>query len=70
MGDVYLEINIRSQLLLKNMRHILDIYLQLISTKILDDKGYHSHFSKEKWKLTKSSLVVESGKKLKMLHMM
>lgn len=44
MGDVSLETGIGCQLLLKNVRHILDICLNVISMGRLDDEGYENHF--------------------------
>lgn len=51
IGDIYIEINLGSMLLLKDVRHVPDIRLNLISTGMLDD--YNNYFSQGKWKLTK-----------------
>ena len=45
------------------MCHIPDLRLNLMSTGVLDDKGYVSQFSYGLWKLVKGSLVVAKGKK-------
>ena len=55
MGDICLETNLDCKWLLKNVRHVLDIYLNLISTGKLDDEGYNNSFGDGKWKLTKGS---------------
>lgn len=47
MEDICLEIWIRHQLLLKNVRYVLDIHLHLISIGILYDGEYHCHFGEE-----------------------
>lgn len=70
MGHVYINTNARCRLLLKNVRHVLETCLNLISTCVLDDEGYHNHFGEGKWKLTKGSLIVSKGKKYSSLHLM
>ena len=47
---------------LKDVRHVPDLCLNLMSGLILDKQGYENHFGKGKWKLTKSSLVVSKRK--------
>ena len=44
MKDIYLETNTGCELLLRNVRHISDIRLNLISIGKLDDEGYKSYF--------------------------
>ncbi|RVW14266.1 Retrovirus-related Pol polyprotein from transposon TNT 1-94 [Vitis vinifera] len=63
MGDICLETNTGCKLLLRDVRHVPDIRLNLISTGKLDDEGYNNNFSDGKWKLSKGSLVVAKGKK-------
>ncbi|GMP79351.1 hypothetical protein CsSME_00034932 [Camellia sinensis var. sinensis] len=46
MGDVCLETNLGCKLLLKDVRHVPDIRLNLISTGKLDDEGYNNKFGK------------------------
>ena len=70
MGDICLETNIGCKLLLRDVRLVLDIWLNLISTGKLDDEGYNNNFSDGKWKLSKGSLVVEKGKKTCSLYTM
>ena len=43
-GDVFLETRIDYKLLLKDVTHILNIRLNLISTCKLDDDGYTNQF--------------------------
>ncbi|KAL6320961.1 hypothetical protein AAG906_010770 [Vitis piasezkii] len=57
MGDVKLETSIRCKLVLKDVRHVLEMRFSLISIGKLDDEGYHSHLGEGKWKLTKGSLT-------------
>ena len=70
MGDIRLETNIGCKLLLRDVRHVPDIRLNLISAGKLDDEGYNNNFSDGKWKLSKGSLVVEKGKKTCSLYTM
>jgi len=57
------------RLLLKDVRHIPDIRLNIISTGKLDDDGYANYFGEGKWKLTKGSLVVAKGRKQNTLYL-
>ena len=70
MGDICLETNIGCKLLLRDVRHVPDIRLNLISAGKLDDEGYTNNFSDGKWKLSKGSLVVAKGKKTCSLYTM
>ena len=70
IGDVFLETFIGNKLVLKDVRHVLDICLNLISTGRLDDEGFTYSFDESKWELTKGSLVVARGKKQNTLYVM
>ncbi|KAK8595939.1 hypothetical protein V6N12_064445 [Hibiscus sabdariffa] len=70
MGNVSLVSNNGTKLILKDVKHALDIRLNLISAGRLDDKGFCNNFSDGQWKLTKSSLVVARGKKSSNLYLM
>ena len=70
IGDVFLETSIRNKLVLKDVRHVPDIRLNLISIGRLDDEGFTNSFGESKWKLTKGSLVVARGKKQNTLYVM
>ena len=67
-GDVCLETENGTRLVLKDVMHIPDMRLNLISTGRLDDEGFCNTFSNGKWKLTKGSLVVARGKKYSKLY--
>ena len=69
-GDVCLETENGRRLVLKNVKHIPDICLNLISTSKLDDEGFKNTFHNGQWKLTKGSLVVARGKKDLALYFM
>lgn len=63
MGTVCLESSTGCKMILRDVRHVPDIRLSLISTGLLDDEGYSSHFSDGKWKLCKGNLIVARAKK-------
>ena len=62
MGDVELETSIGCKLVLKDVRHVLEMHFSLISIGKLDDEGYHCHLGEGKWKLSKGSLVLALGR--------
>ena len=63
IGTVCLKTNTGCKLVLKNVRHIPDIRLNLISTPVLDKEGYINNFRDGKWKLRRGNLVIARGKK-------
>ena len=62
VGDICLETSIGNKLVLKDVRHVPDIRLNLIFTGKLDDEGFTNSFGESKWKLIKGSLVVTREK--------
>ncbi|PKI51231.1 hypothetical protein CRG98_028379 [Punica granatum] len=58
IGDVCLKTELGCKLLLKKVRHVPEIRLNLILTGQLDDEGYSNEFSNGRWKLSKGSLIV------------
>ena len=48
IGDICLETSVGCKLLFKNVRHVSDIHLNLISTIKLDDDGYTNQFGEGK----------------------
>ncbi|CAO2838320.1 unnamed protein product [Amaranthus hypochondriacus] len=69
-GTMYLEIPTGCKLILRNVRHVPDIRLNLISIGKLNEEGYFSHFNDGKWKLCKGNLIAARGKKQSSLYMM
>ena len=55
IGDICLQTNVGYQLMLKDVRHIPGLRLNLMSTGVLDRQGFHHHDGDE-------SLVVARGK--------
>uniref|UniRef100_A0A2N9HLW0 Integrase catalytic domain-containing protein n=1 Tax=Fagus sylvatica TaxID=28930 RepID=A0A2N9HLW0_FAGSY len=62
ISDICVETNTGYTLKLKDVRHIPDMRLNLISVSVLDKEGYESHLGNGKWKLFKGSLVFARGK--------
>jgi transposase InsO family protein len=69
MGEICLETSTNCQLVLKDVRHVPDMRLNLISTGVLDNEGYKNEFYGGKWKLSKGSLVFARGKKESTLYL-
>ncbi|VVB04180.1 unnamed protein product [Arabis nemorensis] len=63
IGDICLETSVGTRVLLKGVKHVPDIRLNLISTGKLDDEGFNSLFGGGKWKLTRGSMVMARGDK-------
>ena len=68
MGDIHLKTNLGCKLVLKDVRHVVDLRLNLISVGRLDDEEYESRFHRGQWKLSKGSLVIANGKKCHTLY--
>ena len=67
-GDVHLEIANGTKLVLKSVRHVEALRLNIISIGLLDKDGYLSNFGDEKYKLTKGNLVVAKGNQVLVLY--
>jgi len=70
IGDITLITNTRCKLVLKNVRHVLDMCLNIIPPGKLDDANLVDHFGGRIWKLTKESLIIARGKKEASLYFM
>ena len=53
IGDICVRANTGYTLILKDVRHVLEICLNLISTHVLNKEGYGSYFRDGKWRLSK-----------------
>ena len=62
IGDICLQTNLGCRLTLKDVRHVSDLRLNLISIGILDRQGYEHHIGHGKLLLTKGALVVTRAK--------
>ena len=63
IGNITLTTSTGCKLVLKDVRHVPAMRLNLISAGKLDDAGLMNYFGEGKWKLTKGSLVMARGKK-------
>lgn len=61
VGDILVKTNVGCLLTLKNVNHVPDLRLNLLSVKELDREGFRNTFSDGKWKLSKGSLIVARG---------
>ncbi|KAJ8486187.1 hypothetical protein OPV22_018672 [Ensete ventricosum] len=68
MRDIHIKTNIGCKLVLKDVRHVIDLRLNLISVVKLDDEDFDVRFHKGQWKLSKGSLIVANGKKCHTLY--
>ena len=64
-----METNNGTVLFLKNVKHIQDIRMNLISMGKLDDEWFCNTFHDSQWKLTRGSMVVARGKKCSSLYL-
>ena len=61
IGDVCIETNVGSTMMLKDVRHVPDLRMNVFSTLAMDQAGYCNYLGKGRWKLTKGPLVVSKG---------
>ena len=59
-----------SKLVLKEVRHVPEMRLNLISTGKLDEVGMTNQFVAGRWKLSRGSMVIAQGKKEGSLYIM
>ena len=64
IGNITLTTSTGRKLILKDVRHVPTMRLNLISAGKLDNAGLMNYFGEGKWKLTKGSLVMARGKKV------
>ncbi|GKC56778.1 putative RNA-directed DNA polymerase, partial [Tanacetum coccineum] len=69
IGDICLKFDTGMELVLHNVKHVLDMRLNIISTGLLDEDGYHNSSGNGLWKITLGSLVVARGKRESKLYM-
>ena len=55
-------------ILLKQVRHVLEMHMRLISMGRLDDEGYSTSFVKGGWKISEGALVMAKGPKIGTLY--
>ena len=62
IGDVCIKTNVGCTLILNDVRHVLDLRMNVLSTLALDQAGYSNHLSNGRCKLCKGLLVVATGR--------
>ena len=67
-GDVHLETANGTKLVLKSVRHVEALRLNMFSVGLLDADGYSSIFGDGRYKLTKGSMVVAKGNRISLLY--
>ena len=58
IGDVCIKTNVGCMLILKDVRHVPDLRMNVLSTLALDRVGYSNHLGNGRWKLCKGLLVI------------
>lgn len=61
IGDIHVKTSVGCTLVLKDVRHVPDLRLNLISGVALDCHGYESQFRNGSWKLLKGAMVIARG---------
>ena len=54
--------NVGFIVMLKNVRHVLDLCFNLISIPVIDRAGYWNHLGNGRWKLAKGPMVIARGR--------
>ena len=57
-------------MLLKDVRHVLEVRLNLISAGRLDDEGYTGSIRYDAMKFSKGSLIVDRARRVNTLYLM
>lgn len=61
LGDIRVKTSVGCTLTLKNVRHIPDLRINLLSANVLDQEGFRHTFGDGKWKFSKGSMTVARG---------
>ncbi|KAL0404120.1 UNVERIFIED_CONTAM: Retrovirus-related Pol polyprotein from transposon TNT 1-94 [Sesamum radiatum] len=61
IGDIKVKTSTGSTITLKDVRHVPDLRLNLLSVVSLDKQEFANHFSKGTWKLSKGVLTIARG---------
>nr|GEW47223.1 retrotransposon protein, putative, Ty1-copia subclass [Tanacetum cinerariifolium] len=69
IGEICLKFDTEMELVLHNIKRVLDMRLNIISIGLLDEDGYHNSSSNGLWKVTLGSLIVARGKRESKLYM-
>ena len=62
IGDVCIKTNVGCTLMLKDVRHVPDLTMNVFSILAMDRAGYCNHLGNGRWKLSKGLLVTARGR--------
>lgn len=62
ISDVWIKTNVGCTMILKDVRYVQDLRMNVLSTLAMDRAGYCKHLGNGRWKFTKGSLVVARGR--------
>jgi hypothetical protein len=68
VGDVQIKTKDGQNILLRQVRHVPEMRMCLISMGRLDDEGYSTSFGKSGWKISKGALLMARGSKTGTLY--
>ena len=68
VGDIQIKMKDGQDIFLKQVRHLPEMRMSLISMGRLDDEGYLTSFGKGGWKISKGALVMAKGPKTGTLY--
>ena len=61
IDDMCIKTNVGSTAMLKDVRHVPDLRMNVFFTLVMDRAGYCNYLGNRRWKLTKGPLVVARG---------
>ena len=61
IGDVCIETNVGSTMMLKDVRHVSDLRMNVFSTLAMDRASYCNYLGNGRWKLTKGHWLLQKG---------
>jgi hypothetical protein len=65
---MHLETANGTPLVLKSVRHVQDLWLNIISVGLLDEDGYLRRFVNAQYKVTKGNMIVAKGNMVSVLY--
>lgn len=68
-GKVHIKLQNGNKWLLKEVKHVLDLRKNLISTRQMGSEGCINTFTNKTWKVTEGALVVAKGEKVGTLYL-
>ena len=69
MGKVQIKLNNGNEWMLKYVRHIPSMKINMISTGKFGDSGFVSMFGKTWWKISEKELVISKGDRIGTLYL-